>query len=117
MKIILLLNFIVESFFGVIFLFAPSAIPLFVDAEPVSLYLVRMYGVAALVVAFLSLQMWLNIHEHAFLVQGLLLLALFHTGITATQFINDLPLSDQLPPGILHALFTLGCWFYYFRER
>ncbi len=117
MKIVLLLNFLVETFFGLVFLFAPSAIPLFVGVEPVTLYLVRMYGVAALIIALLSLQMWLNIHEQAFLVQGLLLLALFHTGITAAQFINDLPLSDQLPPGILHALFTVGCWFFYFRER
>jgi len=117
MKIVLLLNFLVETFFGIIFIFAPETIPLFVGAEPVTLYIIRMYGVAALAMGFLGLQIWLNIHEQALLIQGLLLLALFHTGIMASQFINGLELKDQLPAGILHALFTVCFWFFYLKEK
>ncbi len=117
MKVLLLLHFLVEAIFGLIFIFVPEVIPLFVGAEPVTLYLIRMYGVAALVFGLMGLRLLLNIHEHAFLVQGLLLLALFHTGIMASQFINGLELKDQLPAGVLHLLFSIAFWVFYLRER
>jgi hypothetical protein len=118
MKILLLLNLLVEGVFGLLFVFGLESIPVSFFAQPAAstLYIGRMYGFAAIAIAYLSFELLLKYHEQALLETGLLFLALFHSGICAAQFYTFVDLSETMSAGILHAVLALGFWIGYIRE-
>jgi hypothetical protein len=119
MKILLILNILIEGIFGVLFIFAPQFIPITIfNAPPDSLlYMARMYGFAALAIALLSWLVLNQFHIQEVLVTGLLILAVFHTGICIAQFLHSIDVSETAGAGVMHAVLAVGFWLGYFSER
>ncbi len=109
MKILLWVNTILESLAGLLFLFMPEmleTVPGF-DSLPLTegMLLVRMYGVAALTLGIFSALLLFRLkYYQAVLVDGLLLFALFHCGLTIILFIY----ANDFRPGILHGTLALA---------
>ena len=117
MKILLLLNLFIEGIVGLIFILNPSFLPIFSNADLHTLYIVRMYGFAAVTMAYLSLQILIQIHVQELLVTGLLVFILFHFSIGMAQLTHLQAIEVTLPAAILHFVFALAFLFYYLKER
>jgi hypothetical protein len=118
MKILLYLNLFVEGLVGLIFVLNPQgASSFFANADPKTVYMMRMYGFAALSMSFLSLQVLLKSFEQEVLVTGLLVLAFFHTGILIAQLTFLEAVQVTGPPGVLHLISAIGFSYFYFKER
>ncbi|MEM9529110.1 MAG: hypothetical protein AAGA31_21045 [Bacteroidota bacterium] len=85
----LLLNTLIEGIIAILFLFypgAPNVVPGFAEAEgPSYLMLMKMYGLAALLLAGLSLLGWLKRDNQELLLSITGLLTLFHLGMAIVQ--------------------------------
>jgi len=118
MKILLYLNLFVEGLVGLIFILNPqAAAPIFANADAKTIYMMRMYGFAALSMSFLSLQVLLKSFEQEVLVTGLLVLAFFHTGILIAQLTFLEAAQVTGPPGVLHLISAIGFTYFYLREK
>ncbi|MDX2305786.1 MAG: hypothetical protein NW226_23465 [Microscillaceae bacterium] len=117
MKIVLILNALIEGLVGLLFIFSPQSAPHLVNADVISLYLAGMYGFAALTISFFSVLLLLGIHHHELLVNGLLTLTVFHVGILASQLISSVDSGMSTPPAILHGVFFILFLIFYLRER
>ena len=117
MRLILLLNTVVEGLIGFLFLFYPSVTDLFAgmgDAEGNGMdMLVHMYGVAALTMALLSAIAYFSRHSQVLLLTVAGLLAVFHTGITFTQFVY----SPDWRGAMLHLIMAVLFLYAYVRWR
>ncbi len=117
MNIILFLNLLFEGLVGIVFIFAPEAVDIFAGADPLTLAMVRTYGVAALTIALLSLQMMLKNHEQELLATGLLLLTFFHTGLSVVQYINASQNLSPIAIALTHTFFAVAFLIFYLKEK
>ncbi len=117
MKVILLVNTLIEGLIGILLILSPSIVPLFSEANPVALYAAGMYGFAALTVSFLSLLLLFNVHLQGFLSFGLLTLTFFHVGLFIAQVKAPLPLDETGAPMALHGILAVLFLIFYWRER
>lgn len=114
---ILLLHTLIEGLAGLIFLFYPDAanfVPGFADGEGQSfLMLMKMYGLAALLLAGLSLTGWFQRENRSVLLIISALLAAFHLGMTIVQAIYN-PVPQAM---LLHFMLFLFLSGQYIKER
>lgn len=106
-RIFLLIHAIMEITAGIIFIFYPSVIPVFASTNSQVTYLTNMYGIAALTIGFMSFQVWRKFYEEEVLKTGLLVFALFHTGISLTQWINPVLKPEMIGAGVLHSALAI----------
>lgn len=118
MKIVLLLHVLFEGLVGLVFLFAPAAAVSFMPlGEPWVVYLLKMFGLAALTMAIYGFLVFLKFHEQEVLTTGLLVLTLFHIFIFIPQVYQSPASQQTLAPGIIHGVFGLLFLIFYIRER
>jgi hypothetical protein len=116
-QIILLLNILIEGGVGLLFVLSPESVGLFTGADAKTLYMVRMYGFAAITMAFLSIKVWEKSHERDILVLGLLVLTVFHFFIAVAQFITSADPATTYPAGGMHLVLGAMFLFSYIREK
>ncbi len=115
MKILLLLNALIEGGAGLAFLFWPGLDQYIPGLEPDagSALLIKMYGVSALCLGIFSLVLWSRTYALELLLPGLGIFALFHAGLTAVLLLY----SPDPRPAVLHGALALGFLTAYFRMR
>lgn len=117
MALLLLLNAVVEGATGFFFLFYPEVLdymPGFGQAEGDSVeMLAKMYGVATLMVALLSLVAYFSRRSRVLLLTTIGLVAFFHFGITTVQYMYNPDYKGTFLHGVLFLVFLV----YYYRER
>jgi hypothetical protein len=116
-QIILLLNILIEGGVGLLFVVSPETVGLFAGADAKTLYMVRMYGFAAMTMAFLSVKVWEKMHEQEVLVLGLLIFTIFHFLIAAAQFLTTADPATTYPAGGMHLVLGAMFLFSYIREK
>lgn len=117
MKLVLWLNTIVEGLTAFFFLFYPGVremLPGFGMSENTgTVMLTKMYGVAALIMALISLVAWYSREHRVMVLSSLGLLALFHIGIAITQVIYN----PDPRASLLHFLLALVLSAVYVQRR
>lgn len=115
----LIFHVAIEAIFGILFLISPASIPVsfFHNLPTAGLYVARMYGYAALAMAFLGFQVWWNYPERKVLLATLPTLAIFHGGIALSQIFNPMNSSEPYLAGVMHSAFSFVFLMFYFRER
>jgi len=118
MKILLVINGLIELAAGLAFLFWPGIIQHIPglaglgDSEGVRM-LLSMYGTAAAVLGIYSFVLLRHTHRGSLMIGSLFLFALFHTAISTNQFL----VNPDVRPGIVHALLAIIFWLTYWNRR
>lgn len=118
MKLLLLINGLIESIVGLGFIFNPEMMGSILGGTntPQFLLMVRMYGFAALVLGIFSFQLMSKTHEQELLISGLFMFFIFHSFIAVSQFWNTVEKSSTIGPGVMHILLAIGFLFFYWKE-
>lgn len=75
--------------------------------------LCTMYGTVVSVLGAYSLVLLRHTHRNALMIGSLFLFALFHTGISINQFIEN----PDLRPAFVHLLLAIAFWWTYWNRR
>ena len=81
MKTFILINAILEATAGLIFLFLPNLVPGLSETDAIGVAFARMYGAAALSIAWLSFQTWKSMENNSLQI-FLRTISIFHTGVS-----------------------------------
>ncbi len=118
MRILLLINGLLELGAGLVFLFLPGLVPLIPGLTNVGegadvRMLLSMYGTVAAVMGIYSLVLLRHTHRQSLMIGSLFLFALFHTAIALNQFITN----TDVRVGIVHLLLGLLFWGVYWNRK
>jgi len=118
MRILLLINGLIELGAGLVFLFLPQIVPSIPGLTSVGegadvRLLLSMYGTSAAVMGIYSLVLLRHMHRQSLMIGSLFLFALFHTAIALNQFLAN----PDIRAGIVHLLLGLVFWGVYWNRK
>ncbi|EAY29704.1 hypothetical protein [Microscilla marina] len=116
-KVLLLLHILIELGAGLLFILAPQAVPGLPEIKGIGLNHLASYGYAALALAALGGSTLFYYYREGALSNGLFTLAIFHSCISIAQINTPLIPSMYIEPMLVHGLFAVLFWRYYWRER
>lgn len=111
-----MINGLMEGGFGIFLLIRPEkAGQLLINSIPINYPLLfpRMYGLVALCLGILSIQLVVRPKESDFLPNCLLVFAIFHLGMFFIQYLDN---PNWLQAGFLHIIFGSFFLFFYLKK-
>lgn len=117
MKIFILVNAILELSAGLVFLFLPHLVPGVSDTDIIGVTFARMYGAAALSIAWLSFQSWKSMSPESLQI-FFRTISIFHTAVALAALIGfNSGADDFLTVNILHGILAIISLSFLFKIR
>lgn len=118
MKLFMLINGIIEILAGLVLFFGHSQVPELVDADAITLTLVKMYGAAAIAAGVFSIICWRNYPDAALVNAFLSTFLIFHIGVFAATQSAIYGVGFETPGApILHLIMGLITLYFLVRNR
>lgn len=117
LKLLLLLHLLIELGAGLLFILAPQAVPQLPALTETGHNYLASYGYAALAMGALGGSTLFYYYREGALSNGLFTLTFFHSCITIAQINTPFIATMRIEPMLLHGIFALLFWRYYWQER